>query len=419
MQTFFTPQQLADKEIKKINKILRTCVHCGICTTACPTYLETRDERNSPRGRIYLLKSLFESSTSEKMKTSQKYLDYCLNCKACETSCPSGVEYSELAKIGREYLDRQAIRNFFDSSWRKIIVFFLTTPNLIRISITLLRPIRKLLFNKRLFSMLDLIPLPGPRFKYTAVSTSSSIVKKQPEILLAHGCVGSLVRPSIHKSSLLVLKHLGYKVNSVPNNYCCGSLASHSGLSKMGTKQSKIYGEYFSSIVDSSDPKQPVHLVSTISGCTKKIEKISKLPTWEFAHFISTTNLQINKNQFQYWRKKRLVWHTPCSIRHDLKSHNQIASLWKRWNLNLIQPEHQSLCCGAAGAYMFFQSSMSKALKQNKVQSFNVENPEFIITHNIGCLEQLRYELKCPILMASEFIALLSGLISLEEIKIN
>lgn len=417
MQTYFSPKQLADKKIKKVNDIIRTCVRCGICTTACPTYLESRDERNSPRGRIYLLKSLFESSNNEKMKTSQKYLDYCLNCKACETACPSGVEYSELTQIGREYLDNNKIRNLFDLSWRKIVLFILTSPILMRISIPLLRPLKVLKLNIGVFKFIESIPASGPVFKYRDIKYQNNLQKKQHEILLTHGCVGSIIRPSIKKSSEMVLMHLGFNVKTIPSNYCCGSLASHSGLSEMGKTQSNKLYNYVASLTNTTKLKSPIKLISTISGCTNKIEKSSKISSWEFAHFISTTNLKISRKEFLCWSKKRIVWHIPCSISHDLKTYHNIASLWKKWKLSLIQAKDQSLCCGAAGAYMLFQSSMSETLKNNKIQSLLHEKPDYIVTHNIGCLEQLRYKVNCPILVASEFIAILCGLMAVEEIN--
>src|SRR5881296_3970990 len=108
MQTNFTPEQLRDPAMQSSEKILRTCVHCGFCTATCPTYNLLGDELDSPRGRIYLMKQMLEGAPVT--HRTQLHLDRCLTCRACETTCPSGVEYGKLVDIGREVVEQKVRR---------------------------------------------------------------------------------------------------------------------------------------------------------------------------------------------------------------------------------------------------------------------------------------------------------------------
>ena len=113
MQTAFTLAQLADPGIKEADKILRACVHCGFCTATCPTYVLLGDERDSPRGRIYLIKDMLEKARPADADTV-KHVDRCLSCLACMTTCPSGVHYMHLVDHGRAYIERTYKRPFAD-----------------------------------------------------------------------------------------------------------------------------------------------------------------------------------------------------------------------------------------------------------------------------------------------------------------
>ena len=120
MQTHFSSEQLGDPKIKEANDILRKCVHCGFCTATCPTFVQTGDERDSPRGRIWLMRELLESPETVS-KDTRHHLDRCLGCQSCMTTCPSGVDYIRLLDIGREKMDMAAPRGFGDTLIRRML----------------------------------------------------------------------------------------------------------------------------------------------------------------------------------------------------------------------------------------------------------------------------------------------------------
>jgi glycolate oxidase iron-sulfur subunit len=134
MQTSFSLAQLADPAIAEADKILRACVHCGFCTATCPTYLLLGDEDDSPRGRIYLIKDMFEKSEPARREVV-KHLDRCLSCLSCMTTCPSGVHYMHLVDHARAHVEKTFRRPYFDRLLRTVLLKVLPDPKLFRLAL--------------------------------------------------------------------------------------------------------------------------------------------------------------------------------------------------------------------------------------------------------------------------------------------
>src|SRR5271166_1798943 len=146
METAFTKNQLKDPQLKEADEILRRCVHCGFCLATCPTYLLLGDERDSPRGRIYLIKSMFEGKASPKQVLP--HLDRCLSCYSCMTTCPSGVDYMHLSDYARQRIEKAASRAPADDFRRRVLRRILPHPKRFRsalVGAAMARPFRKLL----------------------------------------------------------------------------------------------------------------------------------------------------------------------------------------------------------------------------------------------------------------------------------
>ena len=145
METHFTLEQLRDSRLKEADDILRRCVHCGFCIATCPTYLLLGDERDSPRGRIYLIKSMLEGKAAPKQV--RPHLDRCLSCYSCMTTCPSGVDYMHLSDYARQLIEKSSMRAPNDESRRKLLRNVLPYPKRFRLALLALaaaRPFRKL-----------------------------------------------------------------------------------------------------------------------------------------------------------------------------------------------------------------------------------------------------------------------------------
>src|SRR5882757_5292379 len=131
MQTNFTLAQLADADMREAEGILRACVHCGFCTATCPTYVLLGDELDSPRGRIYLIKDMFENDRAASPLVV-KHIDRCLSCLGCMTTCPSGVHYMHLVDHARAHVEKSYSRPLVDRLMRSMLLRVMTNPKLFR-----------------------------------------------------------------------------------------------------------------------------------------------------------------------------------------------------------------------------------------------------------------------------------------------
>ena len=205
MQTKLTPIIQKRPDSAEIERILRSCVHCGFCNATCPTYNVLGDELDGPRGRIYLLKQVFEGS--EVSKATQSHLDRCLTCRACETTCPSGVRYGRLLDIGRGEVERQVPR----SMRAKVVRFFVQR----------VLPYRWRF--KVLFSLAQRLRFLVPRSlrkKIPEVSTPSYCwpnTKHKRQVLLLEGCVQPALAPAINLKVATVLDKLAITPLKIKN----------------------------------------------------------------------------------------------------------------------------------------------------------------------------------------------------------
>ena len=150
MQTLFTPAQLSDPDTAESNRILRSCVHCGMCTATCPTFLLRGDELDSPRGRIYLIKDMLESGRPAS-ELEVRHIDRCLSCLSCMTTCPSGVHYMHLVDHARAYIEKTYQRPAAERFLRRLLSVVLPYPGRFRLALigaSLARPFARLVPGK-------------------------------------------------------------------------------------------------------------------------------------------------------------------------------------------------------------------------------------------------------------------------------
>ena len=176
----------------RARELTSACVHCGLCLATCPTYLDSRDERDSPRGRIYLIKQLLESGSAGEQ--TRLHLDRCLTCRNCETSCPSGMQYGQLLDIGRGLVELEAPRGVAEKLLRRLLRFVFARPKLLRPALTLASPLRPLLpdaLAARIPPRQPLSATPDPRHPR--------------RMLLLEGCVQAAATPPFKKARLEIV----------------------------------------------------------------------------------------------------------------------------------------------------------------------------------------------------------------------
>jgi len=423
MQTNFSEDQLKNKDNKSTEKILRKCVHCGMCNATCPTFNLLGDELDGPRGRIYLIKEMLEKKKIPTKKVVS-HIDKCLSCCSCMTTCPSGVNYMHLIDHGRQYVEKKYKRPFVERIFRDLLSKLLPKPNIFKFLILFSKvaKIFKFLMPGTLKSMLDVVPkkIYGKTLRFQKVYRAE---RKKPtaRIALLIGCVQRVVSPQINEATIRVLTRHGVEVITMPEIECCGSLNHHLGKASLAEESFKKniklwYDEYLKNGLDA--------IISNTSGCgttlkdygfifredqelKKKAKKISEL-TKDVSEFLDE-NLKLNFNKDKKPKKYNIAYHSACSMQHGQKVHKQPIDLLKKTGNKILNIPDGHICCGSAGIYNILQADIAKELLKQKVTNINKVKPDLISTGNIGCIMQIANGIDIPIVHTVELIDWYTG----------
>jgi glycolate oxidase iron-sulfur subunit len=403
METRFSPDQLKDPGLKEAGDILRRCVHCGFCTAACPTYLLLGDERDSPRGRIYLIKAMLEGDASPRQV--RQHLDRCLSCYSCMTACPSGVDYMHLSDYAREIVEKSAMRAPREEFMRKVLRSILPYPKRFRLALltaVALRPFRRLLSRSRfkaLAAMLELVPSsPVNRGSFTVPQTIKTKKPRRGRVALLSGCAQRVLRPEINDASVRFLNHLGYDVSLAEGEGCCGSLTFHMGKHA----EAKAFAKRNIDAWHAQRDKGPLDaIIINASGCGTTVKDYAHLfagdPAYsEKAKYVSSLAKDITEFAGQLkvdsplgWSDIRVAYHSPCSMQHGQKLHDTPRQLLRNAGFTVVDIPEGHICCGSAGTYNILQPDLANELKERKLLSINQVKPDCVASGNIGCIMQL------------------------------
>jgi glycolate oxidase iron-sulfur subunit len=226
MQTTLAPKIRRSRHAGEIESILRKCVHCGFCNATCPTYQLRGDELDGPRGRIYQMKQYFEGEAAN--AEMLRHLDRCLTCRSCETTCPSGVQYSQLLEIGREMIEVDLPRPRLDRLRRRAIVRFINSGWLFAATVRLGQAFAGLLPA----AMRRSVPSRQP-----ALPRSAGCHERK--VLMLAGCVQPVLTPNTNTLAINLLDRLGIEVIELPQNLCCGAAAMHTSEPAYALRQVK------------------------------------------------------------------------------------------------------------------------------------------------------------------------------------
>ncbi|HXF78665.1 MAG TPA: glycolate oxidase subunit GlcF [Usitatibacter sp.] len=378
------------------DSILRKCVHCGFCLATCPTYTLLGDELDSPRGRIYLMKQMLEGSPVT--ERTQRHLDRCLTCRACETTCPSGVEYGRLVNIGRALVEERVPRARGDRLRRWLLKSFIPRRGLFATAVALGRLFRPLI-PAALGAKLPLRREAGPWPE----------ARHRRRMLVMQGCVQPSLAPSIDPAAARVLDRLGISLVRVPRGGCCGAVAYHLEYQHDGL-------DYARANIDAWWPhlqKGAEAIVVTASGCTTQVKEYGHLLSHDPAYAAKAARVSaLAKDISEVVAAERkalaalpksagtekIAFHAPCSLQHGLKLTGVVESILREAGFALTPVPDAHLCCGSAGAYSLLQPAISKDLRSNKLAALESGAPQRIATANIGCLSHLDAAARVPVL---------------------
>ena len=426
METHFSKEQLKDKDNKSSEKIIRKCVHCGMCNTTCPTYDLLRDELDGPRGRIYLIKDMLENNKPANDKIV-KHIDRCLSCYSCMTTCPSGVNYMHIIDHGRNHIEKTYKRSLSDRFVRSFLSKILPNSIYFRIIaklVLLIKPFQ-FIFPKKIREMIKLMPIRFPKKTLPNMKVYKTNKRKKPvaRVALLTGCVQKVISPQINESTIRLLNRHGIEVVVSKNIECCGSLNHHLGKSDLAHQAFKNnisiwYDEYLKNGLDA--------IISNTSGCgttlkdygfifrtdkdfKKKAKKISEL-TKDISEYLDD-NVKLNfiQNDKAMDKEYKIAYHSACSMQHGQKIHEVPINLIKKTGNQVFDIPDGHFCCGSAGTYNLIQADIAKKLLKNKIFNIDKIKPEFILTGNIGCITQIAQGTKIPILHTVEIIDWYTG----------
>jgi glycolate oxidase iron-sulfur subunit len=403
--------------------IAQTCVHCGLCLPACPTYTQNGREADSPRGRIQLMKSLADGKI-DATPTALHHLDLCLDCRACETACPSGVIYHELIEEARARLVEKGLDKSGGKLMRWMFFHVLTHRDRLKWAVLPARLMQKvglygLLRKVGLFDLLpagwrkmeQMLPPNGPIWPASlpevtrAGGTDAMIATlthhgdlsdEGPKAIIGFlgGCIGSVLFQKTNQQAVELLAAAGAEIHCPDELDCCGAIHHHSGAVEAARKRARRNIDIF---LPESKPWVD-RIVTNIAGCGAMLREYDHLlrddPAYaerarEFSarvRDISEALLELGLPDMKYPVNEGVTYHDACHLAHAQKVTSAPRQLLAKIpGLKLVPLYESDMCCGAAGTYNLTQPQMASDLADRKLKHIAATGAGVCAAGNVGC----------------------------------
>lgn len=419
MQTNFSPEQLENPNLKEAERILRTCVHCGFCTATCSTYVLDGDERDSPRGRIYLMKDMFEGDKPAS-GVVQHHIDRCLSCLSCMTTCPSGVDYMHLVDIARTHIEETGARPLKERLLRRVLAYVVPHPDRFRLAVKFSAlgrpfvPVMKRVGLKELAAMIELAPRKLPKLsKYEGPGAAEHVAGRRARVIMLAGCAQQVLRPAINDATIRLLGRAGVQVVVSAGAGCCGALTHHMGKEaealasvrrNVDAWSKEIAKELIDAIIINASGcgttvKDYGHMLRNDPKYAARAAQISAL-TKDVTEFAEQFDLGAPKR----WSSLRIAYHSACSLQHGQQITSAPKTLLKKAGYSVVDVPEGHICCGSAGTYNILQPEMAARLKERKIANIRKSKPDIVAAGNIGCITQLGPGMTFPIAHTVELL---------------
>ncbi|GAB4324922.1 MAG: heterodisulfide reductase-related iron-sulfur binding cluster [Dehalococcoidia bacterium] len=385
---------------------LAKCVHCGLCITACPTFVVTGLEVESPRGRIHLARSVAEGSIPLTAAV-QEHWDLCLQCRACEVACPSAVPFGRIMEHARAQLAARPPRGRWRRRLRRAMLrHVVARPRVLALATAPVRllgnsPLRHL---ARRIGILRLAPplargeaqLPrglSKPFRPGRKQNPAPVVDERSQALLFTGCVMAELMGDVHRATIRVLERAGFAVATPGGQRCCGALHAHDGDLAFARKLARRN-------IDAFEEAGSGTIVVNSAGCGAAMKEYGDLlagdPAYaerarRFAERVRDFSEVVPPTALRGARfAARVTYQDACHLAHVQRIREEPRRLLAALEgCSLVEAEGADMCCGAAGLYSLVQPAMSAELRGRKAAQFRAHRPEVIVTANPGC--QMQY----------------------------
>jgi glycolate oxidase iron-sulfur subunit len=406
----FAPLALHGLSVEGVNQ----CVHCGLCLAYCPTFSELGTEMDSPRGRIFLIKSLAEGRIGLTDSTAE-HLSLCLDCRACETVCPAGVPYGRLIEAAKAEIERQRPGSPLRRVFRWVnFGLVLGHPRALRLAATALRTyqasgLQRLVRTSGLVRWLPgtlpawealLPPLPARRERGPLPSLTPAEDERRGRVAMLAGCVQSVVFGAHNRATVRVLARNGWDVVAPADQGCCGALNAHGGDHARALEMARR------TIAAFEATGAEVVVVNT-SGCGAHMKAYGALladdPTWaerarRFAARVQDISELLARSPLRGTLRAlpmTVTYHDPCHVVHGQKIRTPPRQLLAQIpGLKVVVLPESDWCCGSAGIYNLTQPEMAARLLERKVRHVQGTGAQAVVTANPGCILQIQAGLR-------------------------
>ena len=397
MQTHLAPQYQQTPQGQAAEAILRNCVHCGFCTATCPTYQLLGDELDGPRGRIYLIKQVFEGATPT--RKTQQHLDRCLTCRNCETTCPSGVQYGQLIDIAREVVDAQVPRPLTQRLLRTALKEGLPSP-LFAPALKMGQAVRGLLPK----ALKAKVPAPQPSGAWPTRTHDR-------KVLMLAGCVQPAMSPNINTATARVLDAVGVQTVVAAKAGCCGALRFHLNDQDGGRADMRANIDAWWPLIEQG---QIEAIVMNASGCgvmvkdyghaladdpayAAKAQRVSAL-TRDLSELLPDWVPVLQPKLAGRTAQAPVAFHPPCTLQHGQRLKGGVEQHLAALGLPVQTARCEAhLCCGSAGTYSVLNPEIAQTLRDRKLGHLAELEPALIVSANIGCITHLQSGTDTPV----------------------
>ena len=385
------------------NKLYLDCIHCGLCLPSCPTYRVLGNEMDSPRGRIYLMRALDEG----RAQITDSFADHmfkCLDCRACETACPSGVHFGHMMEDTRaaivaqrpaHWMARLMLEHVFPYPWRfkaaaRLLQLYQYSgfQNFMRSSGLLKKVAPMMAGAEALMPDLDIRQADGVHGVYRAEGT------RRGKVAFFSGCVMNSMLGAVNKDSVRLLTAAGYDVVVPEDQVCCGALANHAGLRNAAVESARKNIEVF------RDPSLEAIIINA-AGCGSMLKEYPDIVNGaepfsrrvkDISEFLAGTSVA---ERLTVPLNKRVGYDDPCHLIHGQRIKAEPRALLQAIpGIDLVEVPGADQCCGSAGIYNITQTEISMSILDAKMEQIRRAGIEILATGNPGCMFQFRYGAK-------------------------
>ena len=380
------------------------CIHCGLCLSSCPTYLETGNENDSPRGRIYLMRAV-QDERLPLSDTAVRHLDLCLGCRACEAVCPSGVQYGELLEATRDHVEKHFRRSPLQTFLRRVAIEkVFPFPRRMRWALLPAKLLKRTGATRLLpkFAREALALIPDYYGAVALPEISPALTKGRGRVGFISGCVMSVMFAETNAASVKLLNQAGYEVVTPKMQACCGALYAHGGNLARARACARHNIEVFENLnLDA--------IVINAAGCGSTLKEYGHLlhddPDWaergrkfsakvkDLTEFLVASTPQIPgpKTKFQ----DLVTYHDACHLAHPQRITKAPRELVRAIaGDSFVELPESDVCCGSAGSYNLTEPEMARRLQHRKIQNLLQTGAKIVVTTNPGCILQIRAGLR-------------------------